>query len=275
MCFKNMFKRLIVCLFCFVSLQGVTRRDDVPEARYVKLAKNPEFNSVGYIQTPLGISTGTLIDKQLVLTTAHSLMPDKTVKFTLINPTTNKPEEFSGRAYLHEYYAFQRDESGKIVYIMNDIALIRLDKPVSFVSPAKIDYDYRPTFETEFTSVGYGKYGTGSVGQMGVDRVKRAFCNRFCDFVNWPLTERYLFAYFDSPEEPDCCELEGIAVGGDSGAPIYIFHKDKAYMIGITSILGGNGGYGSFNAILPLSRFKLWIEESYEAIEKTLLDSSK
>ena len=96
----------------------------------------------------------------------------------------------------------------------NDIALIRLARPVVAVAPVAL-YRERDEQGRRVVFVGQGFSGTGETGAQRGPSIRRAAENRV-----ETATEQWLRFVFDAP--PAGLELEGISGPGDSGGPAFI-----------------------------------------------------
>jgi hypothetical protein len=252
---------------------AIIARHDVDEQRYLDLGQTEPMRPVGRVQFERsdGLSfagSGTLIAPDLVLTAAHVV-------------------DFGSESN----YRFQT-EGGTLIpavdVIINpawtgdilgggDVALVRLESPVTGVAPAYITSGVEP-FGQEILAGGYGGTGDGLTGWDGLfDQQRRAATNILEPLGTHDTDEFYTFD-FDLPGFPlpptDITDLEGMAMFGDSGGPILSDASGRWEIIGTTSYIwdidGDNPGgwrglyYDVFGAtrLLP---YRDWINSHIPA----------
>ena len=142
--------------------------------------------------------------------------------------------------------------------LYNDIALIHLDTPIHFVTPAKLNYTPQK-HRFQFIAAGYGKHGTGDLGPIYHDDHKRGFSNYSYMFDFEPWHSPSFVAYFPKPYL-STNDLEGIGAYGDSGSAVFKCDHECCSIVGIINLLSGDGKYGSANFILPIAPYAEWIE---------------
>ncbi len=143
----------------------------------------------------------------------------------------------------------------------NDIALIRLARPVHDVEPVP-PYSERDETGQLIYVVGRGDKGTGLSGPDGNDGRVRAATNRVDEATEFWITFR-----FDDPRDDptSATELEGISGPGDSGGPAYVEMDGTRYVVGVSSgqstrATGGREGlYGVTEYYTRVSSYMGWI----------------
>lgn len=219
---------------------AIVIRHDRADARYRALGeKYPAVSSFGRA------GAGTLVAPQWVLTAAH----------VAVGMRREATIEFAGVAYPVERIVAHPEwrEMGA-----NDIALVRLVRPVTGVRPMSI-HAARDEAGKAIVFVGHGGTGTGLTGpQRPEDGVKRGATN-----VVDAADDDWLHFSFDEP--PAGTDLEGISGPGDSGGPAILDHNGSATVIGV-SVFGrpgtrGRGTYGAKEGYTRVSTHAAWIRE--------------
>lgn len=237
-------------------LQSLVWRHDVKDEKLIALAT--PFNQVAYFFD----GEGTLIADRWVLTAGHVADLYKNVtesKKRII--TINKHSYQIERIVFHPDFKNFGLEGG----LQNDIALLRLKKPVAGIVPAKI-YSNKDEKGKSITLVGAGDFGTGITGATGNDHVTRAVTNRIDD-----VTDTWITFRFDSPDSKNATPYEGVSGPGDSGGPAFYKSGNTVYIIGISSNQmievddNGNateaGHYGVLERYTRVSNYSDWIEK--------------
>ena len=154
----------ILLLVCLSSHAG-TRRDDVSDSIHTSLAAQSDFDSVGEYLSGSSLCGANLIDAQWAITAAHCGEVGSAQGMTL---------EFDGTLYdiggviLHpNWLPNQNSLDG------NDLALLRIAKPVSGVTPATM-LTSASELNKLATIVGFGKTGDGVTGDVLTQGTKRA-----------------------------------------------------------------------------------------------------
>ncbi len=255
--------RILALLFMLVStLQGVVRRDDIPDSEYLNFGSDPRFSCVGLINGSIGSATGTLIDPYTVLTVAHVVKSDGAeVIFNILDPSTKQMITISGKTQVHEGFIYTQSDKHLVQEIHNDIALIHLYSPIYTIQPAEIDYSVKHS-AFSFISAGFGKNGPGTSGPASLDLEKRGFSNKISELLSEPWCDECYISFFDNPDSEACSSMEGIGSQGDSGAGTFIATNETFHLFGLIHLLAGKGSYDSFNLILPISSYADWIESN-------------
>lgn len=220
---------------------------------------------------------GVLIAPQWVVTAAHAVTWQSDVPEVFINGVARRVE----RIVIHPDYRqlpqeliTQAVETGDPTQLMaflassDDIALLRLTKPVTDVSPAIMHRDGAEHGRT-VKIIGRGATGVGSSGHNphGPNRtnLRRAF-NEVTRAEG-----RWLNYVFDMP--PSALPLEGMSGNGDSGGPVLIENNGRWELAGLTSwkyseeegAMYRPSAYGQTSYNVRLSHYVEWIESVMSA----------
>ena len=142
-----------------------------------------------------------------------------------------------------------------------DIALVRLTKPVTTVTPLPI---YRKANElgSRIILVGRGAHATGLRGERGAksDGKLRQATN-IVSMVN----RHFLEVIFERAGQKGVTRLEGVGLSGDSGGPAFIKEGGKLYIAGLNSYGDAEGKirvgqYGSRDYQTRISQYLKWLD---------------
>jgi hypothetical protein len=143
----------------------------------------------------------------------------------------------------------------------NDLALIKLTKPVLSVAPVKL---YRQQDEREQVLWFIGSGGTGNgltgetIGYKENNGVLRKAQNKVV-----AVTKSDLRFVFESGQHG--LELEGVSGNGDSGGPAYLKKDDGYYLLGVSSRVDSwfkdVGEYGVKELYTRVSSHANWIDQ--------------
>jgi hypothetical protein len=242
---------------------------------YTEFAKDAAFNGVGLIAFNTVDSSytcsGTVINKNWVLTAGHCVNDAKAMSFYL-------PSETGWRFYEASSWVAHENYSDTGVLNGWDIGLMRFDTEFD-VAPAQL-YSGSSEWLSPMASVGFGVTGNGYTGIVGIDYERRAGTNIIDDL--WSLEgggDQIIWADFDHPTDLSfnlfnfmgysfddlASVLEIIAAPGDSGGGVFIEEAGQIYLAGVHSFGGdynGDGiwGYGDAFGSTRVSSFIDWID---------------
>jgi secreted trypsin-like serine protease len=247
---KETIKIVVFSIFA-LTLQGLILRHDVPDEKFVELAK--QYPQICHL--PMG--EGALIDTSWIITAGHignDLVRDMNNGYspTVTCNGTKYPIE---KVVVHPNFAPLEQE------LQNDIALIKIKGSIKNITPAKI-YSKRDEKGKTITIVGMGDVGTGKTGPQKWDKITRAATN-IIDGTN----NQWIYFTFDSPTSRNVTKLEGISGPGDSGGPAFMDIEGTRYLVGISShqkgqAKYGKGKYGVTEYYARVSSYKAWITET-------------
>jgi hypothetical protein len=185
--------------------------------------------------------SGTLIAPQFVLTAGHCAegVSDTGGRFMI-----NGQEYKTSKVFMHPNYNVNLLGEDAA----NDIAIFKLDRPVTGVTPSPI-YRATPTVGQLLTLVGFGYGGTGTTGSDGIYGTKRVGTTPIdsvsAKLINWDFTNN----------------SESNTAPGDSGGPAFVSVGGVNYVAGVTS--GGNqdnAGIGDRSFDTRVDAFAAWID---------------
>lgn len=258
---------LLILLAVSSSANAIVIRDDVDDSKYRMQAS--DFPAL--VDMP-GEGHGVLIAPQWAITAAHTIPQHHELDQVVINGVARDVD----RIVIHPGYARPPQElinqalsTGEWILAVvqiastDDIALVKLTKPVTDVAPVAI---HRRGDESGqiVQIVGKGATGTGAAGHSphGPNRteLRRAFNTITSAHDRW-------FCYvFDEPAS--ALPLEGKTGSGDSGGPALIRVDDQWILAGLAAwgFIHGDvrttrpGLYGQITCNVRLSHYREWIE---------------
>ncbi len=254
-------------LACTLAASGGVIRHDVPDASYIALAAQGQFDPVGslYRDGDTYSCSATLVAPGWVLTAGHcSLFNPSPLSFELGGAVY----EVTQRVVHPDFLKSNGDDAN------HDLALLRLAAPVTNVNPAAL-YEGSDDIGATMTSVGLGWTGDGVTGFIpGTEGVKRAGNNSWDALGDaLGLSETILLADFDSPldasgnlfGDASPLDLEYLIVPGDSGGGTFIQEDGQWYLAGVHSFILGTTGeptgmYGDGAGIVRVNMHNDWIE---------------
>lgn len=234
-------------LISFFTNPIVTRHDKEEEAFYINSSDYPNVVQLR-LRDLTGIveMEGTFIRKDWIITAAHG--------FNSVE--ANQEIKVFDSTYTITEIIIHPDFEG----FENDIALLKLDRPVSEMEPIPLFIE-NTEIGNLITIVGRGWTGTGLTGVVTNDQKFRIATNKIDS-----VSTHWIKFRFDEPENPNTTELEGISGPGDSGGPAFIDINGQKHLVGISSnqlneqVGVKEGHYGVIEYYTRVSTYIQWIE---------------
>ncbi len=249
--------KTIFLLTIALTLQSLIVRHDVPDEKFIELAK--KYTQICHFQ----MGEGTLIDSCWILTAGHignDLNRDLELNK---NPTVicNGKQYFIDQVFVHP--DFKSIDEG----LDNDICLVRTKGTINNVLPAQI-YSQNNEVGKHIILVGMGDVGTGKTGPQKWDKITRAATN-IIDGVE----STWIYFAFDSIDSKKITEYEGVSGPGDSGGPALTEVGDTLFIIGVSSFQKGQekygkGHYGVTEYYSRVSAYSKWIKQTMNSKTK-------
>jgi secreted trypsin-like serine protease len=212
---------------------------------------------------------GSLVNSDVVLTAAHCILidPDPVIKYeAFVNYTQSFAVTWNLTKYVHvrDVIATIPHENYNDTTSSNDIALVILDKPVTDVSPVKLNDNARvPSDGDPLRAIGHGLVFDGEtpgysyyLNEVNVSVISFEDCN---DSNSYPgeIDDASMICAGDSNGGKDTCY-------GDSGGPLFIAGSSAATDLQIGLTVFGNGcGLINYPTVYSrVSYFKKWIQEN-------------
>jgi hypothetical protein len=265
----------------------------------------PDLSPVGLVQSGKGfIGTGTLISPTIVVTAGHVLRGSYKAKapvasewtFSLGSDSLKPTETYSvSEVILHPGWTARLSYEGGIGdgdVLGLDLALLRLDLPVTGVTPARFNAGDSELIGSRVILAGYGSIADGKRGVTSVDNFDRLAGENTLDRVvetvnasNVPQAYRggLLGVDFDSPDEffnalgskaslidflgagsSSSTPLPYEAAEGDSGGPAFVRMNDVWKVVGTVSYGTESSVYGDVTVYTRLASQSVWVRSYLE-----------
>lgn len=256
---------LVLTLACNAA-SAIVIRDDVEDSTY----RIPAQEFPALVDLP-GEGHGVLIASRWVVTAAHAVAWQPGIRQVSIDGTTREvdrvvmhpghrspPQELLNQALATWDWTLFRAH----LAASDDIALLRLARPVTDVAPATISTRNGEVGEV-VRVIGKGATGHGAAGYAFSSPRRTELRHAFNKITS--AHGRWLCYRFDEPSE--ALPFEGAAGSGDSGGPVLVQVDTQWLVAGLTawvdpqSSVRRPGRYGQFTCNVRLSHYKEWIDQ--------------
>lgn len=259
---------LLALLVASSTASAIVIRDDVDDSKY----RVPASEFPALVDLPHE-GHGVLITPQWVITAAHAVTWQSEIKQVVINRIPRDVERLivhPGSKKPPHDLIHQARTTGDATLVMalvassDDLALIKLEKPVTDVAPAFLHRSSAQVGQI-VKIAGKGATGTGATGHDSPGAPRRTQLRRAFNQIT-SAHDRWFCYVFDKP--PSVLPLEGVSSDGDSGSPVLMEVDGQWVLTGLTSwkVVQGNladfrpGLYGQISCNVNLSHYIDWIE---------------
>ncbi|XP_062866543.1 coagulation factor X [Trichomycterus rosablanca] len=221
----------------------------------------------------IGFCGGTILNKYFILSAAHCMNLSRSITVVLGEFDTRRRE---GREATHavEQVLVHREYVPETYH--NDIALIKLVKPITFtkyILPACLperDFAERVLMQQKEGMVsGFGRLSEGGpqatvLQKLTVPYIARTTC---MESTKFKITLRMFCAGYDQVAK-DACQ-------GDSGGPHVTRYKDTWFVTGVVSWGEGCARKGKYGVYTQVSKYHKWIESVMDRVMPKNKDTEK
>uniref|UniRef100_A0A8D0CFI7 coagulation factor Xa n=1 Tax=Scleropages formosus TaxID=113540 RepID=A0A8D0CFI7_SCLFO len=212
----------------------------------------------------VGFCGGTILNEYFILTAAHCMNQSRSI-FVILGEIDTKVNE--SREAIHEVAQVLTHKQYVRETYHNDIALIKLQKPIKFtpfILPAclpEADFAEKVLMREDYGMVsGFGRLREGGVQstvlmRLSVPYISRAVCIESSKFK---VTNRMFCAGYDE-EEKDACQ-------GDSGGPHVTRYKSTWFVTGVVSWGEGCARKGKYGIYTQVSKYIPWIRYLHKGL---------
>lgn len=250
-----------------LSAEAIVIRDDVPDRRYrVPVSALPALVDLPHE------GHGVLIAPHWVVTAAHATQWHPITAVMLAGKCLEVEQVIVHPGYRKLPDELATGDAGRAMEFLaesDDIALIRLAKPVTGIRPIPL---YADNDELRRRVLIYGKGATGN-GRTGQEAGPNRTVLRRAENVISAVEPRWLVYTFDAG--PGALPLEGTLGNGDSGGPLLLKAHARLELAGLSSwkFVQGDigkfqpGHYGQRSYQVRISHYLPWIRRVMESTD--------
>nr|AAH56804.1 F10 protein [Danio rerio] len=208
----------------------------------------------------MGFCGGTILTEHFILSAAHCMNESLSIRVVVGEYDTLVPE---GREATHDVDEILIHKNYQPDTYHNDIALIKLSKPIKFtkyIIPAclpEMKFAERVLMQQDDGLVsGFGRVREGGLSSTILQKLTVPYVNRAkcIESSNFKISGRMFCAGYDQ-EEKDACQ-------GDSGGPHVTRFKNTWFITGVVSWGEGCARKGKYGVYTQVSKYIMWINNA-------------
>ncbi|XP_019966667.1 coagulation factor X [Paralichthys olivaceus] len=212
----------------------------------------------------VGFCGGTILNEYIILTAAHCMNQSRYIYIKLGEFDTLVDDGNEATHYVETiitHFKYKPDT------YHNDIALIKLTKPIKFsrfILPACLpEQDFAEKVlmrQPDGVVSGFGRLGEGRLASTILQRLSLPFVDRLTciESTQFRISARMFCAGYHSTPKDSC--------QGDSGGPHVTRYRDTVFVTGIVSWGEGCARKGKYGVYTQVSKYIRWIREGIQKL---------